>query len=482
MWTDSLPVQLRARINALIKAQPSSEAILYDLYDHLSLPSDSKKRKVVRAQQPKQKQALPSNGTAAANETSVDSSATSTAPPTAPSTPGGPTQVEVVDPYKLKFSGPINRSEVICELTSLSFTSPTRRKYNLVFHLFIGADGVPQPVLSVVNLATNVPEFSIRNLLASIKLCVLLPILGNTTVSSKKDTGMLCFWLSDEASLDKSKNEPIICIINLDVVRKQLAKDGKIHPNAETQVAHLEATSDGIKPVNGLILEFLERQFNLCGIQLVNFMPSALPTKNALTMNSDNGVVISRLANSINDLVSVSAYKGSKEGSLVLMSTATHSYLVFGFKKPVIIVDFASIRSVSYKDITKFTYTVMVTIQSGDNEQVMDFSMIDHNSFLVVDEFVRSRNIEDSSFDVKLKEKATNEKGDNAADDESTGLAAMVGSDDDEEADDSYTGEAEGESDSGSDVAEEFDSNVESEGDDDIGEEEGDGIDVGADN
>lgn len=464
MWTDSLPVQLRARINALIRAQPSSEAILYDLYDYLSLPAGAKKRKVSPSQPPPEN--LPANGPAdLANA------------PVAPAEPVV-TSVEVVDRYKLKFPGPINRNEVICELSSLSFTSPTRRKYNLVFHLFIGADGVPQPVLSVVNLVTNMPEFSIRNLLESVKLCVLFPILGNTTVPTKKDTGMLCFWLSDEAALDKSKNEPIICVINLDVVRKQLAKDGKIHPNAEAQVAHLTATSDGIKPVNGLVLEFLERQFTLCGIHLVNLMPSALPSKNALTMNSDNGVAISRLANGVNDLVSVSAYKGSKEGALVLLATPTTSYLVFGFKKPVTIVDFASIRDVSYKDITKFTYTAMVTVQMGDTELVVDYSMIDHNSFLAVDDFIRARNIVDASFDVKLKEKAPNEKGDVVAEEQDSALAAIVGSDDDEEDDDSYTGGGGG-SDSGSESdGEDFDSNMESDGEEEGGEGAANGVDV----
>lgn len=441
---------LKARVNALVKAQPSSEAILNDLYEYLSQAPESKKRKAAKQ-----------NLVEATKQVPV-----AQMPLAAPTS--GPTQVEVIDKYNLKISGVINRSEVICELSNLSFTSPTRRKYNLMFHLFIGSDGVPQPVLSVVNITTGIPEISIRGLLESIKLCVLIPILGNTTVPAKKDIGMLCFWLNDDAALDKSKNEPIICIMNLDLVRKQLAKDGKIHPNAESQVAHLDSTNDGIKPVNGLILEFLERQFSLCGIQLVNFMPSALPTKNALNMNSDNSVSLSRLANSVNDLVSVEAYKGSKEGVLVLISTSAQSaYMVFGFKKPVMILDFSKIRSVSYKDITKFTFTVMVTIEDGDAETVIDFSMIDQNSFQVIDEFIRARNIDDNSYDVKLKEKPANEKeGDTEAtrDQQDVGLAALAASDDEEE-DGSYNEEVSGDS----DVAEEFESNAESEedGDDD---------------
>lgn len=440
MWTDTLPVQLKARVNALMKAQPSSEAILNDLHEYLTLAPlapNAKKRKVQPTPPPQQPQQPP--------------------PPA-----NGPTQVEVLDQFNLKITTPINRSEVICELSSLSFTSPSRKKYHLLFHLFI-SNGVPQPVLSVVNMATNVPEFSIRDLSKSIRLCVLIPILGNTTVPAKKDTGMLCFWLNDEASPDKSKNEPIICIINLDMVRKQLAKDGKIHPNAEEQVSHLELTSDGIKPVNGLILEFLERQFNLCGIQMINFMPSALPTRNALTMNSDTGVSLSREANSTNDFVSASAYKGSKEGALLLLSkSALSAYMIFGFKKPILIIDFATIRNVSYKDITKFTFTVMVTVQVGDDEVVHDFSMIDQASYQAIEEFVLLRNIDDNSFDDKMKEKSTDaKKGSEPPQEETTdpGLAAINASDDEEE-DVSYTGEGGDESDSG--LAEEFDSNAES--------------------
>lgn len=442
MWTDTLPVQLKARVNALIRAQPSSESILNDLHDHLTL--NQKKRKIVNS--PKVK-----------------------TPETAPvaAVPAGPTQIEVVDQYNLRYSGPINRSEVICELPNLSFTSPTRRKYNLVFHLYIGSDNAPQPVLLVVNMATSTPEISLRNLQHSVKLCVLLPVLGNTTVASKKDTGMLCFWLHDHAALDKAKNEPIICIINLDLVRKQLAKDGKIHPNAESQVAHLESSDEGIKPVNGLILEFLERQFGLCGIQLNNFMPSSLPSKNALNMNADNSVSVSRAANSENDLVLVEAYKGSKEGALVFVSPAEGSaYLVFGFKKPVVIYNFSDIKNVSYKDITKFTFTVMITVQVGDAETVIDFSMIDQNSFQVIDDFVRARNIDDNSYDVKLKEKGADDKQDgsgDASEPQEVGLSALAGSDDEED-DGSYNEQSSGESDD-DDVAEEFESNVESEGD-----------------
>lgn len=454
MWTDTLPVQLKAKVNALVKAQPSSEAILNELHDFLTLPPATKKRKIMEQQQQQQPQQAPPPQ------------------PPAPASADGPTQVEVLGQYNLKITTPVNRSEVICELSNLSFTSPTRRKYNLLFHLFI-ANGVPQPALSVVNIATNIPEFSIRELLKSIKLCVLIPILGNTTVPAKKDTGMLCFWLNEEASPDKSKNEPIICIINLDLVRKQLAKDGKIHPNAEQQVTHLESTSEGIKPVNGLILEFLERQFNLCGIQLINFMPSALPTRNALTMNSDNGVGLSRVANGINDFVSVSAYKGSKEGALVLLSmSALSAYMIFGFKKPILILDFATIRNVSYKDITKFTFTVMVTVQTAEGESVLDFSMIDQASYLAIEEFVLSRNIDDNSFDDKLKEKgADSKKGSEApqAESEDVGLSAINASDDEEE-DDSYNGGLEEDSDSG--LAEEFDSNAESEGEDSDGSDD----------
>lgn len=450
MWVDSLPVELRAKINALIKAQPSSKSILNELYEHLN-PAP-KRKKVEEKPEP----------VSGAPETNGNSA----------------TQVQFLSEHNLKISSPINPLEVIFNLSALTFTSPIRKKFNLVFHLLIGPDNVPLPALSVVNVATSIPEISMTNLQSAIRLCVLMPMLGNSTVPTKKDTAMLCFWLNEAALVDRTKNEPIICSLNLDLIKKQLAKDGKIPPNAELQIAHLESTADGIKPINELIIDFLQRQFSLCGIKLINFMPSANSAKNALTMNTDSGIGVSQLSNSINDFVALEAYKGSKEGSLLLISAGPQqSYLMFGFKKPILLIEFSAVKNISYKDITRFTFSVLVIVANPakpNNEEVLEFSMIDQKSHQALDDFVKRMNIDDNSFDDNLREKTTEEMKTEADPEQTEGVAAAS---DDEEEDGTYSGAVEGESDS--DIADEFDSNVESEGEEDHHEEEEEGPDDG---
>lgn len=428
MWTDDLPAALQAKVAALVQAQPDAAPVLAELHGHLS-----KKRKTDKPK-PKPK---PTNGAAA--------------PPPGPAVP-----VQRVSEHKLVILTPVSASEVIFELPSLSFSSPTRRKLNFVFHLYID-NNTPLPVLSVVNPTTGVPEFSLTSLQSAVKLCVLLPILGNTTVPLKKDTAMLCFWLHQQALPDPARDEPIICVLNLDLVKKQLVKDGKIPPNAEALVAHVDATNDAIRPINELIIDFLQRQFSLCGVKLVNYLPSTNPQKNTLNQNDDNAICLSQRLNALNDLVAVSAYKGSKEGVLLFISVSdTAAYLVFGFRKPILLVSFADVSSVSYKDIARFTFTILLTVRSGDKEETLEFSMIDQKSHQAVDDFVKRMNIEDNSFDEKLKEKGAKEKDD---------AAAPEGDlpDEDEDEDETYTGAVEEGSDSD---AEDYGSNASGSGSD----------------
>lgn len=403
-WVDNLPTALQIKVHQLVTAQPSSQDILDELYEHLTSP---KKRKT-----PQRK------------------------PRELPSADNGNGQP---NPHHAKFNGPVNPQEIIFQLSNLSFGSPIRRKYNLLFHLLISPDNVPHPVLSIVNIATQTPEMSITGLPSAVKLCMLAPILGHSTVLTKKDTAMLCLWLHDHAAFD-AKNDPIICNINLDVIKKQLVEDGKVPPHAEHQVEGDDAEGDAIKPINEQIIFFLQRQFGLCGIELHNFMPFARPSQNTLKFNADTAIAISTQANNICDFVAASAYNGSKEGSILLLNTSEDTaFMVFGFKKPVLLIQFSSIRDISYKDITRFTFNMLVTIAGPDgDDKVLEFSMIDQQSYQEIDDFVRRMKIQDNSFDSKMREKQT-ENPEEAAIEPDLPDAAE-GASDDEEEDGTYTG------------------------------------------
>lgn len=436
-WISELPSNLQAKISALIAAQPSCQDILEELHDHLT---GTKKRKVAPPRKHKPRE-LPSTGT------------------------DKPT-----NPHHVKYTAPVNPQEIIFSLSSLSFTSPIRRKYDLLFHLLITPDNVPHPVLSIVNATSKIPELSLTNLKSAVKLCMLAPILGNSNVSSKKDTAMLCLWLNENAAFD-SKNDPIICVFSLDVIKKQLVQDGKIPPSADSELDEPDNEGDAIKPINEQIVFFLQRQFSLCGIELHNFMPLSRPLHNTLMANADSAIAISTKGNNICDFVAASAYKGSKEGSLLFINTSEETaFMVFGFKKPILLMEFSTIRDISYKDITRFTFNLVVTIanpQNAEDDEVIEFSMIDQQSYQTIDDFVRRMKIQDNSFDAKFREKQEEKAEGNVV--EEAVPEAVNGDSDDEEEDGTYVGGVEeGDEDAG-DMGE-----SDSDGDDSAGSEDDD--------
>ncbi|OBA22276.1 Rtt106-domain-containing protein [Metschnikowia bicuspidata var. bicuspidata NRRL YB-4993] len=448
-WIDDLPSKLKDQVRALVAEHPNSEPVLLQLASHYGcvVPNKRKKPNLGKVQQTPKK--LPGNNSVKPepNNTGVAS--------------GGPIKTEMLSQNVLNITSPIKADETIFEMTGLSFLSPLRRKLNLLFHLHMSENDKPLPVLSVVAPATNIPEISVTNLHSAIKLCLIIPILGNSTVSTKKDTVMMSLWLDDSAATSAGKNDPIICTFNLDLVKKQLMADGKIPAHAEAQVLLASSTSDAIKPINELIIDFLRRQFELCGVKLISFLPSAMPGKNELNMNDDNVICVSHISDTHNDLVMAGAYKGSKEGALLLASASSDSaYLIFGFKKPVLIMDFTSLKAVSYSNITRFTFSMMVTSVNKDgNEELYEFGMIDQKAFQAIDEFVKRKNIEDNSFDEKHREKRADTKTDASKSDAvgSLGDAGMAGSD---EEDGTYMGAVE-EDGSGSEVDEDYNSNAE---------------------
>lgn len=453
-WIASLPDDLRTGVNSIIAANDAHLAILAQLYEHLTADSPPAKiRKVSSEPEP----------TNVVQITTVE--------PTS-------TVAKRLSGHALDIGTQIPQEETIFELPQITFQSPIRKKMNLVFHLLVEANSQPKPVLSIVNPNTLIPEISLVHLHESIKLCVLLPILGNSTVSTKKNTGLLCFWLHDEAVEDPAKNDPIICQVNFDIIKRQLIKAGKIPPQIETQFSESQELAEGIKPINEAIIDFLQRQFKLCGINLINYLPSSNPAKNKLHMNTDSGIAVSQSANDINDLVVVEAYKGSKEGALVLLcaNKFNPSYLIFGFKKPVLLFSLSKIKHISYSNITRLTFNVLVTIENemkGNKEETIEFSMIDQKYHQMLDNFVKLQNINDNSFDDELREKKSNEAAAAEPAENAEGAEQPADSDDEEE-DGTYTGAVE-EDEEDSDVDEEFDSDANSGSDPDDDEEEDEG-------
>lgn len=454
-WTSTLPEELQHEISQVIKKFPQSEQTFFNLYTHLVGPQDG-------VEPPTKKQKI--------EDSNIN-------------------KLE----FNPKITEPISPMDTIFQLTQMSFQSPIRKKLNLVFHLHTSPNNPPQPVLLIVHPTTLIPEYTISNFEELVRLCLLLPILGNS-MNSKKKVGLLCLWLNEEASLDPKKNDPIICQLNFDLVKTQLIETGKIPPPPENESSDEEDEEgkDGVQPMNEAIVDFLQRQFQLCGIKLVNYFPStSFNSRNKLTLNTDSGVAISQdPASNLNSLVVVEAYKGSKEGSLVFIAGNEFNrkpYLIFGFKKPVLIFEMSDVKHISYTNITRLTFSLLITIvnlQKESGEETLEFGMIDHQHYLILDSFIRGQRINDNSFDDELREKTNTKKDDQSngaeggeqedgelddSEDEEDGTY-QVGQEEEDLEGGSGAGSGSGsESDSGSDMS---DSGSESEDDEELSGEE----------
>lgn len=432
-WVNTLPEELKQEIAFVVQQAPSSVEVFAKLYHFLKSDAGdaNKKRKI------------------------TDENTT--------------TFVEKLEDIVIKLDNPIKDNEIIYGFPQTSFQSPFRKKLTLVFHLLLKPDNAPIPALSIVNPSTNIPELTLINLKKAIKLALILPILGNTTIKTKKNIASLCIWLHDDIVKYGFKNEPIICHLNFDIITAQLIQQGKA-PKVLPDDGSDSDSADGA-PANDAIVDFIVRQFKLCQVDLVNYLPSTNPAKNRYNLNTDHGLAISSMNNPNNDLVLVEAYRGSKDGSLVLLSPnkINQSYVIFGFRKPIMLFERRKIKSISYLNITSLTFSVVITVENQEKpngEELIEFGMIDHAYYQLMQEFILHQNISDNSFDDKYREKskdAGNEADPERSDEDSVftgGVEAEGEEGEDSEEDEDFTDKG-----SGSDSGSQSDSDSESDSD-----------------
>lgn len=363
----------------------------------------------------------------------------------------------------------IDPNSVIFDIQQVSFQSPVRKKLNLVFHL-TEQNNIPIPILSIVNPTTNIPDLSIINLATSVKLCVLIPLLNNSTNHKKKMIASLCFWLDPVL-----KSDPIILQINLDLIKKNLVKLGKLPADIDDQFEDNESPhSLDLSRVQETIIDYFTRQFKLCGVNLINYLPGKKVFKNDFILNDDHAIALSRLGKPA--LIICDSHKGAKEGSLLLLSKneISPAYIIFGFKKPILQYETSTILSKSYSNITRLTFNLTLNIE-GEPKPI-EFSMIDQKYHHLIEEFLIENNIEDESFAQELREKV------DVKDEPISETAQLIGNldeDEDEEDDDFDENNIPDDSD---DVADEFDSDANTDDEDqDIfqgGKEEDDDGDI----
>jgi hypothetical protein len=165
------------------------------------------------------------------------------------------------------------------------------------------------------------------------------------------------------------------------------------------------------------------------------------------------------------------------QGSLFFTSVG----ILYGFKKPLAYFDFASVEAISYTNILRNTFNLVITAPTGD----IEFAMIDQQDYNGITEYVQIHRLQDASMAEQRRAKKLNvnppaekENGTNGAaveeDDEETELqkAERMLQDEEDEEEEDYDPENEGGSDgsgSGSEDdegedGEDYDEDMEDEG------------------
>lgn len=384
-WILDLPKNLQIRINKVIENNQENYEVLSELYNFLKVNQDKKlldlkKRKVIVSNQSKDKFDFEDN-------------------------------IHKYDNIE-KTSGIIILNEkltsdiIIFELQIISFQSPIRKKMNLVFHL-IEENHKPIPVLSIVNPLNQIPDFSIINLPKSIKFCIVFPILGNSTNTQKKSIISLLFWLNENCIKDTVKMDPILCHLNLDSIKKQLIKSGKLPIDVDNNF-HDENNKSSLylNSVHERIIDYFKRQFNLCGIKLIDYLPSEHFLKSKFLVNSDDVIALSGENEEIKILM-IESYKGSKDGLLLFLTRNEHnpSYIIFGFKKPILIYETSRIHHVTFSSITINTFNIIFTIMNKKNEKKhVEFSMVNNKNYQIINKFFEYEKIPNNSQNMNFVE------------------------------------------------------------------------------
>lgn len=163
--------------------------------------------------------------------------------------------------------------------------------------------------------------------------------------------------------------------------------------------------------------------------------------------------------------------------------------ILWGFKKPLAFFDFASVSSVSYTNILRNTFNVVLTTPTGD----IEFGMIDQADYSGINEYVQKHGLQDASMAAARRAKKLNvnppsdkANGTNGAGGDEGGLSELQKAEqeleemEDEEEED-YDPGSEGDSEgSGMDSDDDDEDEEGGDYDEDEGEEdeEGDGEDV----
>ena len=126
--------------------------------------------------------------------------------------------------------------------------------------------------------------------------------------------------------------------------------------------------------------------------------------------------------------VHVTCHRGSKEGYLFFLTDA----IVYGFKRPVLLIPLREVVSIGYTSVLQRTFNLTVDVTGKDS---VEFSMIDIDNYEAVDRYVRKYQLNDASMAEHRRAKPVTKQ---AAGDSAEVKSEEVRESEDDEEDDNF--------------------------------------------
>ncbi|KAL8711625.1 MAG: hypothetical protein Q9220_004035 [cf. Caloplaca sp. 1 TL-2023] len=299
-------------------------------------------------------------------------------------------------------------------ITDVSFSIPQRKKLKLE----LGRNAVTGSIKGT-NPTTNESEFGIHY--SAIEYCICLPV-------PEKAQPQYSFCVFPQQNAGDGEEQLLFTVLGT-----------KVKP---------ETIQSELSPANA------EETYKDATIRMLN---KRLKRKVIEPDPHDFTSQVSQAYRKGEKALHIKAFRGSKDGFLFLLPHG----LIFAFKKPLLLLPFASILSISYTSILQRTFNLVVTTQataSGaeDASQEIEFSMLDQVDFAGIDAYIKRHGLHDASMAEqrrarKLNINGSNKKGEDEVDGEgelekAAREAETMDDDEDEEEDENFDPGSEGES------------------------------------
>lgn len=251
------------------------------------------------------------------------------------------------------------------QLQNCSLISPLRKKLNFS----ISYDSQHKCNNIILSDKDDKVHFSINNTKSSIRFATFLPVLEKPN---------LCYFFIKHGD---DSIDPLIMTLNKQDVVKQLYEDGENRGLVNNDDMSLNERFEQC-------ISYIRKQTIITGFKVINpFQDDA--SSDTLSLMVD-------------------AHIKSKEGALYFLP----GHLLFGFKKPILLLDLGRIKSVNYSTITRLTFSLNLVL---DDDTSIEFSMIDQQEYDKINTYISMKRINDQSLSESLKAK-TNVKQESKGD------------------------------------------------------------------